>query len=462
MAGDKDNGKKGFSGLSDLASEVSGIDEPIKPELKPEAKPSAPKQPPQPQQESVSSESEGKTTSFAPPIETVSSGKSGGGSGDKWILGIIVVAFVIWLIYNIGPSNKKPSFNSPSSSQNSSYPQSNSAPEAQIPSATRTAQLRYIKPSVGTNNVLSVPEIRWCIREGIRIEAMRDIIDTNEGIDKFNQIVDDYNGRCESYRYLQGHKTRAERDVEPFRSQIVKEAIQEARQVGRSYQSSYPSVSPGASTSSASKKTIAQYTRDAQQILTDLGYDPGPIDGQCGPRTMAAVKQFQKEAGLAEDGIINEELVEKLQVEILRRHVKNDYHTTRQSIKEQPLPSSGTIKRFTVSQPLAPFKISASQGDNYLLKLVNYTNDDTILTVFIRSGSTIEIDVPLGTYEVRYACGKTWYGYKNLFGPNTDYSKADRLLNFKMVGNQFRGFNLTLYKVRDGNLVTSKIDASEF
>lgn len=39
MAGDNNKDKKGFSGLSDLASEVSGIDEPIKPEPKAEAKP---------------------------------------------------------------------------------------------------------------------------------------------------------------------------------------------------------------------------------------------------------------------------------------------------------------------------------------------------------------------------------------------------------------------------------------
>ena len=105
MAGDNDKDKKGFSGLSDLASEVSGIDEPIKPEPKAEAKPSAPKQPPQPEREAAPSEPERKTTSSPPPIETVSSGKSGGGSGGKWILGIIGVIFVIWLI-NSGDQSK--------------------------------------------------------------------------------------------------------------------------------------------------------------------------------------------------------------------------------------------------------------------------------------------------------------------------------------------------------------------
>ena len=83
MSGDSDKNKKGFSGLSDLASEVSSIDEPIKPEPKAEAKPSTSKQPPQPQQEAVPSEPGRKTTSSPPPIESVSSGKSGGGSVGK-------------------------------------------------------------------------------------------------------------------------------------------------------------------------------------------------------------------------------------------------------------------------------------------------------------------------------------------------------------------------------------------
>jgi hypothetical protein len=309
MAGDKDMDKRGFSGLSDLASEVSGINEPIKPEPKTEAKPSTPKQPPQPQREVGPSEPERKSTSSPLPIETVSSGKSGGGSSGKWILGIIGVIFVIWLFNNGEQSNKKTSYTPPSSSQNYSYPQSLGVPAVQTPSTTQSAGLQYTKPSVGTNNVLSVPKIRWCVREGIRIEAMRDVIDTNAGIDEFNRIVKDYNSRCGSYRYRQGDQPRAKRDVEAYRSQIVSEAIRDARQLGSRL---HPSVSLGASTSSALKKPNAQHTREAQQLLTDLGYDPGPVDGDYGRRTADAVKSFQRDVGITQDGWIDEDLLSTL------------------------------------------------------------------------------------------------------------------------------------------------------
>jgi len=335
MADDNDKDKKGFSGLSDLASEASGIDEPIKPEPKAEAKPSTPKQPPQPQREAAPSEPERKTTSSPPPIETVSSGKSGGGSGGKWILGIIGVIFVIWLINNAGQSNKKPSYTPPSSSQSYSYPQSTPAPAVQTPSTTQSAGLQYTKPSVGTNNVLSVPEIRWCIREGIRIEAMRDVIDNNAGIDEFNRIVNDYNSRCGSYRYREGSQSRAERDVEAYRSQIVSEAIREAKQLGHSYQPSYPSVSPGASTSSAPKKPNAQYTKEAQQLLTDLGYDPGPVDGDYGRRTGDAVKAFQRDAGITQDGWIDQDLLSTLRT-VREKRLKTKAESSNAQPKSPP------------------------------------------------------------------------------------------------------------------------------
>ena len=43
---------------------------------------------------------------------------------------------------------------------------------------------------------------------------------------------------------------------------------------------------------------------DLQTRLTNLGYDPGPIDGDFGPRTDAAARQFQVDHGLVADGIV--------------------------------------------------------------------------------------------------------------------------------------------------------------
>lgn len=44
--------------------------------------------------------------------------------------------------------------------------------------------------------------------------------------------------------------------------------------------------------------------RQLQQALEALGYDPGAIDGNFGPSTVAAVKSFQTDHGIAADGIV--------------------------------------------------------------------------------------------------------------------------------------------------------------
>ena len=52
------------------------------------------------------------------------------------------------------------------------------------------------------------------------------------------------------------------------------------------------------------KGSSGDAVRMAQQILTDYGYDPGPVDGDFGTKTEQAVKQFQTDFGLTVDGIV--------------------------------------------------------------------------------------------------------------------------------------------------------------
>ncbi len=47
----------------------------------------------------------------------------------------------------------------------------------------------------------------------------------------------------------------------------------------------------------------------AQQLLNELGFDAGPVDGKTGPRTAAAIRVFQQSRGVAWDGMVSNELV---------------------------------------------------------------------------------------------------------------------------------------------------------
>ena len=92
------------------------------------------------------------------------------------------------------------------------------------------------------------------------------------------------------------------------------------------------------------------------------------------------------------------------------------------------------------------------------------------MTMFVRSGQTAEMEVPLGTFEFRYATGDVWYGEQRLFGHDTIYNKADRKFEFEQnitntsTGQTIKttGIEVTLYKVADGNLSTRRISKDQF
>jgi N-acetylmuramoyl-L-alanine amidase len=49
---------------------------------------------------------------------------------------------------------------------------------------------------------------------------------------------------------------------------------------------------------------VGDLVADLQAALAVVGQDPGPIDGVFGPRTAAAVREFQTSSGIAADGIV--------------------------------------------------------------------------------------------------------------------------------------------------------------
>ncbi len=76
----------------------------------------------------------------------------------------------------------------------------------------------------------------------------------------------------------------------------------------------WESDSSSASTEQASYTPAgdAALVRDIQFALTKLGYDPGPVDGVMGPKTRAAIRQYQTDQGLLADGNATPELVQHI------------------------------------------------------------------------------------------------------------------------------------------------------
>lgn len=129
----------------------------------------------------------------------------------------------------------------------------------------------------------------------------------------------------------------------------------------------------------------------------------------------------------------------------------------------QPLPETGTMVKYYNSQAMAPLSIATkADGNNYLIKVADWNTKSDVLTTFIRTGETVSLKVPLGSYEIRYAAGKTWYGYEHLFGPGTSYYKADQRMDFTQSGNTYNGHTIELIPRAGGNLQTSSISENNF
>lgn len=126
-------------------------------------------------------------------------------------------------------------------------------------------------------------------------------------------------------------------------------------------------------------------------------------------------------------------------------------------------PPSGIYNQnFNGQQAIAPLEIKTNSGSDYYVKVVNATNNENTLAIYIHGGETVEVEVPLGSYEIKYASGENWYGDKELFGIETSYNKADELFTFSDTGYQISGYTIILYQVANGNLQTKSISKDQF
>lgn len=78
-----------------------------------------------------------------------------------------------------------------------------------------------------------------------------------------------------------------------------------------------PSTEPMASQGKA-RGTQGQFSqdtvRDVQQALQEKGFDVGPIDGVIGPRTQAALREFQQRQGMSSTGRLDQQTLSALEV----------------------------------------------------------------------------------------------------------------------------------------------------
>ncbi|WP_231897582.1 peptidoglycan-binding domain-containing protein [Vibrio rumoiensis] len=182
-------------------------------------------------------------------------------------------------------------------------PETKITPTTKKENNTNSKLMVFSMPSPGTNNVLVVSELRWCLREQIILNTYDSEVNFNQAseviIEKYNQLVNRYNTRCGSYRYYEGQLTKAKIEI-----LAIKDDIQ---------QSTLNKINP-LNMNNYNVDLTKYDVLDVQSALKMRGYDVGTVDGIMGNRTRNAIKQFQRDYYLKVDGEISPKLLEYLQI----------------------------------------------------------------------------------------------------------------------------------------------------
>jgi len=143
--------------------------------------------------------------------------------------GVIIVGVIIALVILISllPNAK---VNSPPTATGDAPPQQTA------PAVTQTTQAPHFVPSeivdnselappIGTDNVLTRPQIRYCLAESIRLDGGKTYLEKKTRIDptRFNAEVQDYNSRCSSFRYPTRIFDDVKASVESQRDQLLRD-----------------------------------------------------------------------------------------------------------------------------------------------------------------------------------------------------------------------------------------------
>lgn len=125
---------------------------------------------------------------------------------------------------------------------------------------------------------------------------------------------------------------------------------------------------------------------------------------------------------------------------------------------------AGLMRNYSGRQPVAPLRIETSPGADYYVKLVDVVTGRDVVTIYAQGGRPVEVNVPLGRYEMRYASGEVWRGEAHLFGPDnmTSYAKAESIFEFTQDLSGYSGYTVELIRQVGGNLDTRSIDSGAF
>jgi hypothetical protein len=228
MTDDRKNKPKGFAGFDSMTSDIEKEIEDLGKSTKPPPVVKVVK--PANSQAASMPRAQPAPTQPAAPVYSAPQ-KTTGGAGKAWGW-IIAVGFIVWLA-NSGSNSSKPTGPSSYSPPPSYQPASPAPAYVPTPAPTTTYEppsYAEEKPPVGTGLSLNNSQMRYCLAEDIRLEAMKPLVNSysETSVDGFNRFVNDYNQRCSQFKYRRGTLESIRSEVESRRSELEGEGISRA------------------------------------------------------------------------------------------------------------------------------------------------------------------------------------------------------------------------------------------
>jgi hypothetical protein len=127
---------------------------------------------------------------------------------------------------------------------------------------------------------------------------------------------------------------------------------------------------------------------------------------------------------------------------------------------KEPVTVGGIMRVYDLEDhpSLTHWTLNAGSGADYFVKLVNVQTALPKVSYFVRGGSVLTAEVPIGAFVIKHASGALWCGESELFGPKTVLQKGTRIAIF----DDNHTYELFLTPERNGNFPTKIISRSEF
>ncbi len=132
---------------------------------------------------------------------------------------------------------------------------------------------------------------------------------------------------------------------------------------------------------------------------------------------------------------------------------------TKETLPELPLPKNGYGKFFfkkSKTSSRLKFVTQSGDQDNMIVKLES--SGKVVCWFFVRAGETVETPIPKGSYQIKMATGKKWYGEEHLFGREATYSSISNNVEIPAQTN----YTLNLTPSVGGTLQDKTIRAADF